>query len=348
MDSIALRTHEGGRTERAREGAQQSRETEQENMTEDRRNNILRQISSTFSSVDDIGSPNNALQDRKLQKQFILVEEEIRELRAKNANLESELHKTTFELEAMKATARDLEEQNKDVNARIAEELEREKIRMAKEIAAYRSQHAYELQLKDKKIQELENEIVLIRRQGAHAIERFHSQLEEAKEQIISLKKSEGALEVYKKRLSEMSNLKAELTQSQDQVQRLTLDLQSLSTKTVNESQLEQTVQRLRKDIEKIKLRSESKELELQEATFELKDARTRIKGFEQKESFLTAQIEKLTSETSQLQEELILTKEDRASNAMAETQKADLKDQYNSLLMENKALKTQINLTMS
>ena len=44
---------------------------------------------------------------------------------------------------------------------------------MQKEIAAHRSQHAYELSEKDKKILELENEVILIRRQGEHAAERF-------------------------------------------------------------------------------------------------------------------------------------------------------------------------------
>ena len=45
---------------------------------------------------------------------------------------------------------------------------------MQKEIAAHRSQHSYELAEKDKKIIELENEVMLLRRQGAHAVERFH------------------------------------------------------------------------------------------------------------------------------------------------------------------------------
>ena len=48
------------------------------------------------------------------------------------------------------------------MNERIAEELEKDKIRMQKEIAAHRSQHAYELSEKDKKIQELENEVIFI------------------------------------------------------------------------------------------------------------------------------------------------------------------------------------------
>ena len=55
-------------------------------------------------------------------------------------------------------------EQVDTVNEKIAEELGKEKVRMQKEIAAHRSQHVYELGEKDKKIKELENEVILVRR----------------------------------------------------------------------------------------------------------------------------------------------------------------------------------------
>ena len=61
------------------------------------------------------------------------------------------------------------------MNERIAEELDKEKIRMQKEISAHRSQHVYELSEKDKKISEIENEIMLVRRHGVQAVERFHT-----------------------------------------------------------------------------------------------------------------------------------------------------------------------------
>ena len=108
-----------------------------------------------------------------MQVKFVRIEEEARELRAKNLRLDNELHKLSYELEAVKANQKDLTEQADNVNEKIAEELGKEKIRMQKEIAAHRSQHAYELSEKDKKILELENEVILIRRQGAHAVEWF-------------------------------------------------------------------------------------------------------------------------------------------------------------------------------
>ena len=42
--------------------------------------------------------------------EFVRVEEEARELRAKNLKLENELHKLSYELEAVKANQKDLED----------------------------------------------------------------------------------------------------------------------------------------------------------------------------------------------------------------------------------------------
>ena len=213
---------------------------------------------------------------------------------------------------------------------------------MQKEIAAHRSQHAYELSEKDKKILELENEVILVRRQGAHAVERFVQQLDEAKEQVIQLKKNQGAIGVYKKKLDEMGSLKQELLLSQEQNQKLNMEIQNLQKDSGKEFELQESIQQLRKELEKVKKKSEKKDLKLQEVRFQLKDSKTRIQGHEQKETFFQAQIEKLSTEASQLQEELNLAKIDKAHDAMSDTQRADLRDQYNSLLAENRTLKNQ------
>ena len=213
---------------------------------------------------------------------------------------------------------------------------------MQKEIAAHRSQHAYELSEKDKKILELENEVILVRRQGAHAVERFVQQLDEAKEQVIQLKKNQGAIGVYKKKLDEMGSLKQELLLSQEQNQKLNIEIQNLQKDSGKEFELQESIQQLRKELEKVKKKSEKKDLKLQEVRFQLKDSKTRIQGHEQKETFFQAQIEKLSTEASQLQEELNLAKIDKAHDAMSDTQRADLRDQYNSLLAENRTLKNQ------
>ena len=47
------------------------------------------------------------------------MEEEARELRSKNMMLDQEVHRVTYELEALRANQKDLMEQNSNVNARI-------------------------------------------------------------------------------------------------------------------------------------------------------------------------------------------------------------------------------------
>ena len=49
-----------------------------------------------------------------------------------------------------------------------------------------------------------------------------------------------------------------------------------------------------------------------------------------------------MSTEASQFQEELSLAKIDKSHDAMSDTQRADLRDQYNSLLAENRTLKNQ------
>ena len=67
---------------------------------------------------------------------------------------------------------------------------------------------------KDKKISELENEKLLIARQNENTVERLTNEVEESKEQIIYLKRNEAVIDVYKKKVDQMADLRAELTDS--------------------------------------------------------------------------------------------------------------------------------------
>ena len=82
---------------------------------------------------------------------------------------------------------------------------------MDKEIAAYQSQHAYELGDKEKRVAELENELALMQRQHEDRTERLQSELDDFKEQVAQLKGHEAVLEVYKKKLDQMGDLRIEL-----------------------------------------------------------------------------------------------------------------------------------------
>ena len=59
-------------------------------------------------------------------------------------------------------------------------------------------------------------------------MERLQTELEDAKEHVMSLKRNEGVIEVYKKKLEQMADLRAELVNSQELNQKLNEDIEML------------------------------------------------------------------------------------------------------------------------
>ena len=53
---------------------------------------------------------------------------------------------------------------------------------------------------------------MLVERKNENTIERLQNELEDAKEHVMSLKRNEGVIEVYKKKLELMADLRNELT----------------------------------------------------------------------------------------------------------------------------------------
>ena len=64
---------------------------------------------------------------------------------------------------------------------------------------------------------------------------------------------------------------------------------------------LEDVVNRVQQELGAVKLKSDMKDLKLQEATFAAKDAEGRLAELEQRESFNKQQTEKLSLENSKL-----------------------------------------------
>ena len=58
----------------------------------------------------------------------------------------------------------------------------------------------------------MEQEKLLIARQHENTVERLTNELEEVKEQVVYLKRHEAVIEVYKRKVEQMADLKAELT----------------------------------------------------------------------------------------------------------------------------------------
>ena len=129
---------------------------------------------------------------------------------------------------------------------------------------------------------ELENEKQLIARQNENTVDRLTNELEEAKEQVMYLKRNEGVIEVYKKKMDQMADLRAELTDSQELNERLQADIEMLQGDQEKEQMLEDVVNRVQHELGQVKVKADMKELELQEVTFGLKDAEGRVKELEQ------------------------------------------------------------------
>lgn len=88
------------------------------------------------------------------------------------------------ENEQLKAQNADLADGSNSADQRIEEELNKQRIQTDKEIAAYQSQHAYELGDKDKKISELQTEMALMERQHEERLYRLQGELDDFKEQV--------------------------------------------------------------------------------------------------------------------------------------------------------------------
>ena len=65
------------------------------------------------------------------------------------------------------------------------------------------------------------------------------------------------------------------------------------------EQHIEETLNRIREELSQVKIKSNNKDLQIQEFTFTLNDAEIRIRELEQRQVLHLGQIDKLTSESS-------------------------------------------------
>lgn len=148
----------------------------------------------------------------KLQKRMIVVEQENNEMRQKLQNVNNEVSKLFVDNEDLRTREQQVQNASVLIQKRITEEVGKERMAMQKELAAYRNDLADEMDQKDKRVVELEQEIALIKRQHQLNVERLQNELDEAKEQASFLKKNEAMVEVYKKKVDQMADMRAELT----------------------------------------------------------------------------------------------------------------------------------------
>ena len=119
---------------------------------------------------------NMSIDERKqqeVQKQIIIVEREAQKLREKNAFLEREVTRLSLENEEMKAE-KSLEAGGvRAMEQKVQEEMAKQRLQMQKEIQAYQDTFHEEIEEKDKKMVEMENQLELVERQHEDRIERL-------------------------------------------------------------------------------------------------------------------------------------------------------------------------------
>lgn len=125
------------------------------------------------------------------------------------------------------------------------------------------NQHRYEQAEKDKRISELQNEQALVHRQHEERMYRLQSELDEFKEQVTQLKKNETLLDVYKKKLETLSDVRIELKDALDLNQKLYNDMEILQKETEKAAPLEKMVTKLQSELGKIKHQCDSKDLSI-------------------------------------------------------------------------------------
>ena len=134
---------------------------------------------------------------------------------------------------------------------------------MRQEIEAYQHDYEKEMEEKEKKIAALENEKLLIARQNENNVDRLTNELEEVKEQVVYLKRNEAVIDVYKRKVEQMADLKAELTDQQELNQRLQVDIQEMQRNQDQDRMLEDVVTRVQHELQQCKVKADMKDLEL-------------------------------------------------------------------------------------
>ncbi len=83
---------------------------------------------------------------------------------------------------------------------------------MQKEIEAHRDTHTDEQEEKEKKILEMGNQLALVEKQHEDRISRLQRDLEDSREQVLTLKRDVAKIPFYEKKVEQMSDLKNDLT----------------------------------------------------------------------------------------------------------------------------------------
>ena len=119
--------------------------------------------------------------------------------------------------------------------------------------------------------------MALIQRQHEERLYRLQGELDDFKEQVGGLKRNEAMIEVYKKKVDDMADMKLELNDATELNQKLYADIEMLQKDIEKGDTLEGMVGKLQNELGKVKQNADMKDLKLQETAFQLRDSESRI-----------------------------------------------------------------------
>ena len=93
----------------------------------------------------------------------------------------------------------------------------------------------------------------------------------------MDLKRSEVLVEIYKKQVDQMADLRCELTIAQEENQKLYSNMEVLQHEVEKTTMLEEMVSRVQHELRQTKKKSDEKDLKIQTLTFSMRDAEGRV-----------------------------------------------------------------------
>ena len=123
---------------------------------------------------------------------------------------------------------------------------------------------------------------------------------------------NEAVIEVYKKKLETMADLKTDLTDAHDLNQKLQQDIEILTKQQEKVKTYEKQIWKLTEELNQTKDKISGRDLKIQEARFSHQDAEKRAKELSNQNQFLKSQIEQLKVDNAKLSAELNLTNQEK------------------------------------
>ena len=87
--------------------------------------------------------------------------------------------------------------------------------------------------------------MALMERQHEERIYRLQSELDESRESMVLLKKNEAVVDVYKKKVDQMGDLRIEISQANERIAQLNAENELLQQDKDNQRVLEEMVEKL-------------------------------------------------------------------------------------------------------